>query len=149
MANPTPIVWPKPDIPAKRKTVKHDEITSAVAKSPFRKMNLILTDDEYQACTRVEWQAIFAETNTKAIQYVPEVEDCDDRAALARGLVPAIANVNGIAWVLDPSSKHSYNVVLVLKDDGDIEVVAVEPQLDEFEQGGSGHYKGSDGWLIF
>ena len=144
-----PITWPKPNIPVKRKTFAQPEVLTALQKSELRKLNPIFTDSQYVACTRAEWQAVLTEANTKALEYVPEVHDCDDFGALARGLVPAISDVNGIAWVLDPSSQHSYNAVLVLEDDGSVTVAVVEPQLDEFVQGGSGHYKGADGWIVW
>ena len=73
-----PITWPKPNIPVKRKTFAQPEVLTALQKSELRKLNPIFTDSQYVACTRAEWQAVLTEANTKALEYVPEVHDCDD-----------------------------------------------------------------------
>lgn len=150
MDAPTPIRWPKPAVPAVRKRVTAAVVEGALQSSKLSHLRPTFTDAEYVACTADEWARIFEQINTKALQYTPELHDCDDFGALARGLVPALALVNGIGWALDYSAQHSYNVVLVLDDaDGSVSVQAMEPQTDLIVQGGTGHYTASSGMVIF
>ena len=143
-----PIIWPRPVQPPVREAVPAAAVAKALMNSALSHLKPIFTDDHYVALTRAEWSAAFAEGNEKALKYIPTVHDCDDFGALARGLIPALSSVNGIAWVLDPSSQHSYNAVLV-KDGTEIEIAVVEPQLGKFEDAGKGHYLGKQGWIIF
>ena len=125
------------------------DVAVAFAKSKFSHMTPIFTDDKYYALSADDWKKALPATKTDAIPYRPEVFDCDDFGALLRGLVPATTGVNGIGWVLDPSSQHSYNLVLVWVADGKpVELHGVEPQADKFVTEGAGHYQGKNGWVI-
>ena len=125
------IEWPKPTTPKTRTTITTAQLGAIVASSPFHDFQHIYTDSKYVALTAEEWNDVLAETNTRQTKYVGEVHDCDDYAKLCAGAVSAVANVNGIAIVLDFAGRHAYNAVLV-DDDGTVSIQVVEPQRDSF-----------------
>lgn len=143
---PSPVVQPAPDASV---TVHVESLKKIVMASPFKALQHVYADTVYVGLTRAGWAALFERINTKALKYVPELHDCDDFAKLAAGLVSAIERVNGCGWVLDYSARHSYNVVLVVEDDGTCSLQAMEPQTDMLAEEGKGHYVGSEGIVIW
>ena len=131
-AEPAPIKWPDVVKPAGDTTITTEALDKLMKASKWKDFQPIYTDSSYVGLNRTEWNKVLAETNTRTLKYVPTVHDCDDFAFLARGVVPAVADVNGIAVVLDFSGKHAYNLVLVCEADGTRSVEAVEPQQDRF-----------------
>ena len=129
---PTKISWPPPVRPAAVNTIKVDDLEKLISKSAFAHLAPIFTDSHYTGLTRDEWNTLLRRTNTDTLKYLPTVHDCDDFGALMRGLIPALSDTNEISWVLDYSGGHSYNIVLVVEDDGSFGLAAVEPQQDEF-----------------
>ena len=89
-----------------------------------------LNDDRYyRAAPMEQWVTMLAKADEIAYTYVPEVRDCDDYAKYLAGFISMKYAVNGLGIVMDDPAEHSYNVVLVLQDDGSVVFEVVEPQL--------------------
>ena len=138
---------PKPQVTAEKHSV--DDVVAAFKASKLAHLRAVFLDGAYLALDHTDWLTVLQATRTSAIKYVPEFDDCDDRAFLLRGLVPAQDNVNGIAVVIDEGAQHCYNAVLVRDGKGGVELKAVEPQLDAFAEAGTGHYMAEKGMIIF
>lgn len=149
-ARPAPIIWPKVVKPTLAPSLTVKEMEALWPNTPFAHLAPIFTDTDYAGATREEWQAVIAEANTKSLHYDLASFNCSEFGALARGLIPAVSHLNGIGWVIDPSSEHSYSACLVFDADGkNPQLVPMEPQLDEFTTEGQGHYQGQKGYVIF
>lgn len=150
--NVQPIQWPPVVTPNDEKTIGVADLQALIKSSKWAKFTPVFTDSKYVGLTRAEWNAVLEETNTRALKYTPTVEDCDDFAFLARGVVPAVARVNGIAVCLDFEGRHAYNLVVVIEADGSFGLEAIEPQQDAFvpfASVGADPYRAATGMLLF
>jgi len=64
-------------------------------------------------------------------QYVAEYFDCDDYAFALKSHFAEQHQINGIGVVIDPISRHAYNIALVHEDTTVIRCYIIEPQTDE------------------
>ena len=89
--------------------------------------------------------------------YVPERFDCDDFATVFKGRLSELG-ITSVGFVLDYSSSHAYNAVVLVdaeKHEGGVEledcldVVAVEPQQGKIVQTGAGSFKALQGRITF
>jgi len=88
---------------------------------------LIPVDGVFNTTTLEEFKKIIQWDTTNYKKYRAEEFDCDDFSAYFRERVSNIFNVNAIAWVLDYSSAHAYNIIFP----EDSEPLVYEPQTDE------------------
>lgn len=121
----------KDDIVKQATTFTGDQIQDAWHSSHLSLLQLISTNKEYRALPKSVWDSILAEHLT-IHEYVPEFFDCDAFSVAFCGLVAFKYEINGIARVLDSSSHHSYNAVLVSEDGKTCTWQTVEPQADIF-----------------
>ena len=89
--------------------------------------------------------------------YVPERYDCDDFATAFKGRLSELG-VTAVGFVLDYSSSHAYNAVVLVDAEQHesgvdmedcLDVVAVEPQKGEIVQTGGGSFKALQGRITF
>lgn len=145
------IEWPPPIKFQDAPSVTSEGLKKLHAKSQVGHLELVMTDSEYTALTVAQWNKVLTACNEETLPYVKTIHDCDDFAFLMRGLVPAVARVNGVGAVLDFKGKHAYNVVLVV-DGTTHSIEIVEPQLDAFVPKtdiGKAPYSGSAGIAIW
>jgi hypothetical protein len=92
----------------------------------------------------IEWDW----TDTR--EYLKDVFDCDDFAIYFKSRMAIEFNINAIAVVLDYSSAHAYNIV-ILKDCAGVRWYIYEPQTDElieFEKRNTKYYAMRDYVII-
>ena len=92
----------------------------------------------------IEWDW----TDTR--KYLVDVFDCDDFAVYFKARMAIEFNINAIAVVLDYSSAHAYNIV-ILKDCSGVRWYIYEPQTDQlfkFEERDTKYYAMRDYVII-
>ena len=108
----------------------------------------ITLDNTYWAVSLETWELILAYNGASKNDYVKDSFDCDNFALCLAGNVPQRWGVNGVAIVIDFSGQHAYNALLVVDENGVLEVAVVEPQNDEFVIRKQGMYKGNCGFAL-
>jgi len=84
-------------------------------------------DGIFNTTTLEGFKKIIAWDTTNYKRWVLEYFDCDDFSMLFKVRVGLLFKVNAIAWVLDYSSQHAYNIIF--PEDSD--PLVYEPQTDE------------------
>ena len=139
---------------AKLKSLKEfsgDDVRHAMSQGSLYRLQCILIDSKYRALSLDDWCTVIKATTDEWKNYTPEVFDCDDFAKCQSALVSLKYNVNGCGQVYDTSGQHSYNVLLVIDDGGNLVTRILEPQdakiltSDEVD---TGHYKEASGFVI-
>ena len=139
---------------AKLKSLKEfsaDDVRHSFTQGSLYRLQLILVDAVYRALSIEDWQTVIKATTDEWKNYQSEVFDCDDFARCQAALVSLRYNINGIGQVYDTSGQHSYNVLLVVDDSGNLVTRVLEPQdaqiltADEVD---TGHYKEASGFII-
>ena len=106
-----------------------DAVQAAWKASELKHLQLISTNKQYRALPMEHWNKALAMHGTEHA-YTPDFYDCDTFSAVFSGWVAWTFEINGVARVLDNSAHHSYNAILVAREDGTCEWQKVEPQAD-------------------
>jgi len=105
--------------------VSWDWVNEKVSKLPERKYWLYL-DGYFYTCALEDFRKIIEWDWTNYKKYLSEVFDCDDFGMYFKVRVALNFGINAVAYVIDYSSGHAYNVVFPL----DSEPHIFEPQTD-------------------
>ena len=116
----TPVEWPATLVSrAWVEDVLHRAVPAGV--------NWFLLDRaEYHVLSRTDFQMLVGWDWTNQVPYIPDRRDCDKFAVHFWDILRWRLGVNGVGWVVDWTSAHSYN--LIIFDDGTWEWW--EPQND-------------------
>ena len=87
-------------------------------------------DGKFAITTLEDMRKIIEWDWTDVKRYISEVFDCEDFAMYFKSRVALAFGINSVAYVLDYSSAHSYNL-LVIKENAELKVYVYEPQTDE------------------
>jgi len=84
-------------------------------------------DGNYYTVSLSDWKKIIDWDRTNLKPYVRDRYDCDKYALYFKANVARVFLINGVAWVLDYSAEHSYNIIF--PEDSD--PLVYEPQTDQ------------------
>ena len=115
-------------VASQAQTVTYEDVAEAFAQSPLKRLGLRMLDGELRALPSKLWRRILDFSQVDAIEYVPEIMDCDKFARIFVGDVLKYFHVSA-GLVVDISSKHAYVAILVY-DNEQLSVVSIEPQND-------------------
>ena len=129
--------------------VSADDIAARWENYSLGSLQLILTDEDYYVPTAEQWSEILTYNRAEERDYMEHRRDCDDYAIYVKGCVGMNWGVNGIGLVMDVSSKHAYNVLLLqMRNGADYTFAAFEPQTDRYVAAGSEGYRAWSGFVI-
>ena len=106
--------------------VSWDWIKSKIDALPERKYWIPL-DGYFYTTTLEDIKKIIQWDWTNTKRYISEVFDCDDFAGYFKFRVSLNFGINAVAYILDYSSGHSYNIIFPI----DSEPLILEPQTDQ------------------
>lgn len=112
--------------------VKKNAVGRALSKAGIT-IKAQYDDSEYCALDMADWRYLLKHAPAHK-PYIPNRRDCDDYARYLRAWIDWEYAVNGMGTCRDFSSTppHAYNIILVVDDDGKLDVRFVEPQTDRF-----------------
>jgi len=97
----------------------------------FRYLNINLFYDRVYCYTDLDdWLKICKEALEHARSYVVDEFDCDDFSRWLKCYSTKEYLLNGIARVVNPVKRHSYNLI-VAREGNDVVIVTIEPQTAE------------------
>lgn len=130
------------------KTFTQQEVGAALRSSELRNLQIGTLDSKYWAVSRDAWEKILAFNLTDRKAYQSDRYDCDNFAITLSGTVAQKWDINGCGIVIDWSGGHAYSVLLI-NNNGQLEIAVVEPQDDWFVIFvGRGHYTAKSGMII-
>ena len=156
---PAPRPAPKPVVRPKPLQVKNTPHNIDYQKLPYQEVVKLVRkempgfvikflDKTFNCPTEAEWLKIISKISIHSWKYKAEVSDCDDFAHAFKGLAGLSSGANGVGFVMDRSSSHAYNLILVKNSRG-LSVRLVEPQTGKFVKKGTRNYKAQSGYLVF
>lgn len=137
----------------RRAVRKHKHIVSAdEALDCFRRSDINHLwwnplDSQYIALPRDTWRMFLDYSGVDRIHYKSETLDCDDFAVILAGECKRKLQVNGIGIVADFSGGHAYNCLLEYEN-GNLNLIKIEPQSDQLVVGHEGMYAGEQGFVF-
>ena len=102
------------------------------------KVRRILLDNKYRLCVSEDMQRIIEWDFVDQKEYLADFWDCDDFAFAFKARCAAVFGVNQVALIVDYSSLHAYNLI-VLPDE---KIWLMEPQNDLYWDIKDHDYKG-------
>lgn len=103
-------------------------VYSNILDATDRKLKIIPEDGKYYAPDLEKMKKIAFETKVDELEYIKNKFDCENFAGYLKSIVALKYGVNSIGKVIDYSSKHSFNIIIL--SDGQVKVF--EPQNDNF-----------------
>ena len=138
---------------SKAKKYTSDDVRKAMHKVLMPQDGLVILDTTYWALPVTTWDALIKAVGPDTNKYKSERYDCDDFAVVFKGKMSNEFEINGVGWVIDESSSHSYDCVLVDVGASLPEVHFIEPQNDRWvrsaiKQPTDSHYQLTKGLVI-
>ena len=131
-------------VTASRCAVTASDVNSAVARSEWAHVKCLHEDSEYFAPNKTALLTALPHIATAAISYVHPTFECRNFASLFCCIFTGAMRVSAVAKTLDFTGGHSYNLMVVVDDEGPqrLGIVAIEPQLDRLvvPKGPRSHY---------
>jgi hypothetical protein len=125
-------------------------VINDIYKKTFVNARWFRLDKNYYTTGYETFKKIIEWDWTDTRKYITDVFDCDDFATYFKARMAIEFNINAIAIVLDYSSAHAYNIV-ILKDCSGVKWYIYEPQTDqlfEFEKRDTKYYAMRDYVII-
>ena len=135
------------DILANCELLTTEQMKLAV-RGKFPKLHSYFLDTQYRVAQENTILRAVEYTQTKRFKYTAETFDCDDFATVFKSELVQLGT-NAVAIVIDTSGKHAYSAVMVKNIHGMSSLIVIEPQTDKRVVIGTGHYKATEGYIIF
>ena len=122
--------WYVPPFVPDRYTITDEQLLQVISKlKNFNRNNWLQLDGIYYITSMDTFKKIIQWDWTDTRKYISETFDCDKFAMYFKSRMAIDFGINGVGVVLDYSSGHAYNVVIV-KEGNDINIYKYEPQND-------------------
>jgi hypothetical protein len=125
-------------------------VVSDIQRKTKTSNNWFRLDGNYYTVDTETFKKIIQWDWTDTRKYIIDLFDCDKFALYFKSRIAIEFKINAIAVILDYSSGHAYNIV-ILKDANQVKWYIYEPQTDElftFEQRNIEFYKMQDFYIL-
>lgn len=128
-----------------RRPIKRADILAAWKRSIWSHMIPVLEDIELMSADKAAMDKALPHVGTNHLRYIRQYWVCRHYAALFGCIVSAVLGIDCVGKTLDENGHHSYDVMMLFDEHGELQVYGVEPQTDTWidHLDPSDHYTGT------